>query len=61
MMLTPLSQSRAAALNELMGESITDCETAYETALYMLYAILETSPQAESSPKDEDQATVDKC
>lgn len=36
-----LEISRAAAVNELRGENPTDCETAYETALWMLQAILD--------------------
>lgn len=55
-------QSRAAAINELRGENPTDCETAYETALWMLYAILDgiTSCSTGQPAEDEDCATVNK-
>ncbi|BGP48851.1 Serine/threonine-protein kinase [Rhodotorula kratochvilovae] len=58
-----LELSRAAAVNELRGENPTDCETAYETALWMLYALLDDTIHAgagaPASPEaDEDRATV---
>ncbi|BGP16862.1 Serine/threonine-protein kinase [Rhodosporidiobolus nylandii] len=57
-----LELSRAAAVNELRGESPADCETAYETALWMLYALLDptmTGPAAPNDPgADEDRVTV---
>ncbi|KAK4054701.1 Serine/threonine-protein kinase [Microbotryomycetes sp. JL221] len=60
-----LELSRAAAVNELRGENPTDCETAYETALWMLYAILDES--VSTTPGDgaflveeEDRATITK-
>ncbi|GAA5844785.1 hypothetical protein JCM9279_002919 [Rhodotorula babjevae] len=56
-----LELSRAAAVNELRGENPSDCETAYETALWMLYALLDDTMHAglPSSPEvDEDRATV---
>lgn len=43
-----------------MGENTADCEVAYETALYMLYAIIDSS-RTQNNAKDEDQVTVDKC
>ncbi|SGY13789.1 BQ5605_C010g05977 [Microbotryum silenes-dioicae] len=57
-----LEISRAAAVHELKGESPTDCETAYETALWMLYAILDEtmSGSAQSAVEDEDRAVVNK-
>ncbi|GAA5917925.1 hypothetical protein JCM6882_006505 [Rhodosporidiobolus microsporus] len=48
-----LELSRAAAVNELRGESPADCETAYETALWMLYALLDETlagPSPSASP-----------
>lgn len=52
-------QSRAAAVDELMGEGPAECEVAYETALWMLYAI---SDAAASGPvKEADRALVDRC
>jgi serine/threonine-protein kinase ULK/ATG1 len=55
-------QSRAAAINELRGENPTDCETAYETALWMLYAILDgiTSSSNGQQGEEEDCATINK-
>lgn len=62
--ITLCLQSRAAAINELRGENPTDCETAYETALWMLYAILDgtmsTNLNGEAAVEDEDRATVNK-
>ncbi|KWU43996.1 kinase-like protein, partial [Rhodotorula sp. JG-1b] len=57
-----LELSRAAAVNELRGENPTDCETAYETALWLLYALLDDTMHAGSSASaaesEEDRATV---
>jgi hypothetical protein len=59
-------QSRAAAVNELRGESPADCETAYESALWLLYALLDDtlSPTSSSSAPDpvaeEDRTTVNR-
>lgn len=53
-------------MNELRGESPTDCETAYESALWMLYALLDDTLTGASSttPLDpaaeEDRATVNR-
>lgn len=52
-------QSRAAAVNELRGESSVDCETAYETALWMLYAILDET-LAGDMVDEGDRAAVNK-
>lgn len=53
-------QSRAAAVNELKGINPGDCETAYETALGMLNAILDESvtPRPGDAADEEDRATV---
>ena len=53
-----LEMSRAAAVDELMGEGPNECEVAYETALWMLYAIIDP---AWATVKDQDRSTVDKC
>ncbi|KAL7342541.1 Serine/threonine-protein kinase ATG1 [Rhodotorula toruloides] len=57
-----LELSRAAAVNELRGENPTDCETAYETALWMLYALLDdtirTPNTATPAEIEEDRTTV---
>ncbi|KAM0789543.1 hypothetical protein ACM66B_000357 [Microbotryomycetes sp. NB124-2] len=60
-----LELSRAAAVNELRGENPTDCETAYETALWMLHAIIDDSVQAPINDagvtlEDEDRTTINK-
>lgn len=49
-------------MNELRGENPTDCETAYETALWMLYAILDEtmSPPIGDQVEEDDRATVNK-
>lgn len=36
-------QSRTAAVNELKNGSPAECEAAYETALWMLYTLLDES------------------
>jgi hypothetical protein len=54
-------QSRAAAVNELKGESGVDCEAAYETALWMLYALVDVTMQDNEQVDEEDRVTVDKC
>ncbi|GAA6003097.1 hypothetical protein JCM10207_001987 [Rhodosporidiobolus poonsookiae] len=58
-----LELSRAAAVNELRGENPADCETAYETALWMLYSLLDetmTGPTAPGDGSDEDRTTVNR-
>ena len=55
-----LEISRAAAVNELRGESPTDCETAYETALWMLQAILDETMAGQEGCADEDRSTVER-
>ncbi|KAK9370908.1 hypothetical protein V1509DRAFT_651121 [Lipomyces kononenkoae] len=47
-----LEMSRAAAINELVGDDLPGCEVAYETSLWMLQAILDQDGTAE--PVDED-------
>lgn len=54
------SQSRAAAVNELLGGSQIDCEVAYETALWMLYAILDETMQDGERVEEDDKETVEK-
>jgi hypothetical protein len=34
-------QSRAAAVTELVGEDLSSAENAYETALWLLYAVVD--------------------
>lgn len=47
-------------MNELRGESPTDCETAYETALWMLYAILDETMTGGPLVEDEDRKNLNK-
>ncbi|KAK9324176.1 hypothetical protein V1517DRAFT_74936 [Lipomyces orientalis] len=47
-----LEMSRAAAINELVGDDLPGCEIAYETSLWMLQAILDQDETGE--PVDED-------
>lgn len=56
-----LELSRAAAVNELRGENPSDCETAYETALWLLYALLDDTMSAqEGGQTAEDRNTVNR-
>ncbi|GAA5936528.1 serine/threonine protein kinase ATG1 [Sporobolomyces koalae] len=56
-----LELSRAAAVNELRGENPGDCETAYETALWLLQALLdETMSAQDGGQTDEDRTTVNR-
>ncbi|GAA5898446.1 serine/threonine protein kinase ATG1 [Sporobolomyces salmoneus] len=56
-----LELSRAAAVNELRGENPGDCETAYETALWLLYALLdETMSAQDGGQSSEDRTTVNR-
>jgi serine/threonine-protein kinase ULK2 len=64
-----LAQSRAAAVNELVGEDLPGCESSYETSIIMLEALLEPLPSdgigtdSDASEKmdEEDRLTVEKC
>lgn len=44
-----------------MGENPGECEIAYDTALWMLYAILDDTMQEEEIVEEEDKATVQNC
>lgn len=55
------AQSRAAAVSELMGENTQECEIAYDTALWMLYAILDETMQEGELVDEEDTVTVRNC
>lgn len=69
----PHPQARAAALDELennredLGWDPDNCLLAYETALSMLHAVLDTGDEAEAGSGSglglnlEDQQTIDKC
>jgi serine/threonine-protein kinase ULK2 len=52
-------QSRAAAVGELNGDNPSICENAYETALWMLYAILDkTMREAELIDGDDTEEDI---
>lgn len=59
--LTMPFKSRAAALSELMGENAQECEIAYDTALWMLYAILDEIMQEGGFVDEEAKVTVRNC
>lgn len=44
-----------------MGENTQDCEIAYDTALWMLYAILDETMQEGEPVDEEDKVTVRNC
>lgn len=44
-----------------MGENAQDCEIAYDTALWMLYAILDETMQEGEPVDEEDKVTVRNC
>ena len=44
-----------------MGENSNECELAYETALWMLFTLVDETMQDGTSVKDEDRLTIDKC
>ncbi|KAM3581837.1 Serine/threonine-protein kinase [Umbelopsis sp. WA50703] len=53
-----LEMSRAAAVNELVGENLAGCERDYKIGIYMLEAILEDD---ENKMEDEDRRIINKC
>lgn len=54
-------QSRAAAVSELTGDSPHECEIAYDTALWMLYAILDDTMQGGEPVQEEDRHNIQNC
>ncbi|MBW0527201.1 hypothetical protein O181_066916 [Austropuccinia psidii MF-1] len=42
-----LEKSRSAAVNELIGEKLAECEIEYESSLWMLYGLLDLSMKTE--------------
>ncbi|KAG0836473.1 hypothetical protein G6F18_005329 [Rhizopus arrhizus] len=55
-----LEMSRQAAVNELVGENITNCEQDYQTAIWMLEAILQVRPKDEVTIEEEDKRIINK-
>jgi hypothetical protein len=54
------TQSRAAAINELVGEDLSISETGYETALWLLYAVLDSILHEGQVVGDADRAMIEK-
>ena len=55
------TQSRAAAVRELMGENAAECEIAYDTALWMLFAILDDTMQEGEAVDEDNKVTIQQC
>lgn len=56
-----LEMSRAAALNELVGDDLPGCEAAYATSLNLLEAIVEKREDDEANMDDDDRKLIEKC
>ncbi|RHZ79371.1 hypothetical protein Glove_149g34 [Diversispora epigaea] len=52
--------SRQAAVNELTGQDLPGCERAYQSAIFMLNAILESTPEDGDTLDDQDRQIVNK-
>ncbi|ORX44069.1 Pkinase-domain-containing protein [Hesseltinella vesiculosa] len=55
-----LELCRAAAVHELVGENVVECEQDYRTAIWMLEAILEVGDDKDVSIEDDDQRIINK-
>ncbi|CAO0790614.1 unnamed protein product [Mucor circinelloides] len=55
-----LEMSRAAAVHELVGENITECEQDYQTAIWMLEAIYQVRPKGEMAIDENDRLIITK-
>ncbi|CDH54575.1 serine threonine protein kinase [Lichtheimia corymbifera JMRC:FSU:9682] len=55
-----LEMSRAAAVYELVGENIPGCEHDYQTAIWMLEAILEVTPDDDTQIEEDDRRIINK-
>ena len=57
-----LEMSRAAAVNELVGDDLPDCEIAYVTSIRLLEAMLERREDDDDAALDEDdKKLIEKC
>lgn len=56
-----LEMSRAAAVHELVGEDMAGCEQDYQSAIYMLEAILEVDHEDNVVIEDDDYRIINKC
>ncbi|CAO3588228.1 unnamed protein product [Absidia cylindrospora] len=55
-----LEMSRAAAVHELVGENIAECEQDYRTAIWMLEAILEVCNNKEMAIEEDDRKIINR-
>ncbi|KAI7879377.1 kinase-like protein [Lichtheimia hyalospora FSU 10163] len=55
-----LEMSRAAAVYELVGENIPGCEHDYQTAIWMLEAILEVTADDDTQVEEDDRRIINK-
>ncbi|ORZ08348.1 kinase-like domain-containing protein [Absidia repens] len=55
-----LEMSRAAAVHELVGENIAECEQDYQTAIWMLEAILEVCDDKDMAIEEGDRKIINK-
>ncbi|KAF7730440.1 Serine/threonine-protein kinase [Apophysomyces ossiformis] len=55
-----LEMSRAAAVRELVGENISDCEQDYQTAIWLLEAILEIRGDGDVVIEEDDRSIINK-
>jgi serine/threonine-protein kinase ULK/ATG1 len=44
-----------------VGENITECEQDYQTAIWMLEAILQIRPSEEITIEEDDRRIINKC
>lgn len=56
-----LEMSRAAAVNELVGDDLQGCEVAYVTSLRLLEAILEKREDDGETVEEDDRRVIEKC
>ncbi|CAO3647582.1 unnamed protein product [Cunninghamella blakesleeana] len=55
-----LELSRSAAVHELVGENIAECEQDYRTAIWMLEAILEVGDDKDVTIEEDDRRIINK-
>ncbi|KAI8334631.1 kinase-like domain-containing protein [Chlamydoabsidia padenii] len=55
-----LEMSRAAAVNELVGENLAECEQDYQTAIWMLEAIMEVGEDKDVAIEEDDRKIINK-
>lgn len=54
-------QSRAAAINEALGDDLGPIEHAYETSILMWRAVLDDTIREGRAIEEEDKATIERC